>query len=131
MENLAKRLLKKREEAGLSQAQLAAKAKLKNQSIIGMLESGARKSSSHIPAIANALGVESLWLSSGIGPETKANAKTYELSESAMKVALLVNSLDQSKQDALLQFLTVEHIKQEGKELIESQQLSDTKRLQG
>lgn len=111
MDTLAKRLTAKREALGLSQSELAKKAKLKGQSIIGMLESGARKSSSHIPAIANALGVESLWLSSGIGPESKAGAKTYQLSEHAMKIALLANDMSEDKQIALLNFLTAEQIR--------------------
>lgn len=115
MDSLAKRLTTKREVLGLSQSELAKKAKLKNQSIIGMLESGARKSSSHIPAIAHALGVESLWLSSGIGPETRGSAKTYELSESAMKIALLVNEMSEEKQISLLHFLTAEQARLESK----------------
>lgn len=111
METLAKRLSAKREELGLSQQELAKKAKLKSQSIIGMLESGARRSSSHIPAIANALGVESLWLSSGIGPESRADAKTYELSEHAMKIALLANDMSVDQQLALLNFLSTERVR--------------------
>lgn len=69
METLADRLKKAREEKGMNQTELAKKAHLKNQSIIGSLESGHRKSSSHIPAIAQALGVEALWLADGIGPK--------------------------------------------------------------
>lgn len=118
MDTLAKRLTAKREALGLSQSELAKKAKLKGQSIIGMLESGARKSSSHIPAIANALGVESLWLSSGTGPETRGGARTYELSEVAMKVALLVNDMSEEQQVALLSFLTTERSRIEDKESV-------------
>lgn len=67
MNTLAERLKACREDAGFTQAELAQRAKLKNQSIIGGLESGSRKTSSHIPLIANALGVSPLWLSNGIG----------------------------------------------------------------
>jgi len=119
---LAERLIAKREEAKLSQAELAKKAKLKNQSIIGMLESGARKSSSHIPAIAHALGVESLWLSSGTGPEKRGDIKTYELSDTAMKIAMAVNEMSPTYQIALLQLITIEQAKQEGKAISENKQ---------
>lgn len=123
MDTLAQRLVAKREALGLSQQELAKKAKLKSQSIIGMLESGARKSSSHIPAIANALGVESLWLSSGIGPESRSSAKTYELSEAAMKIALLVNAMSEEKQIAMLNFLTAEQIRTDDKASVTQRQL--------
>nr|WP_281719947.1 LexA family transcriptional regulator [Nitrosomonas nitrosa] len=68
MENLANRLKQCREEMGLTQIELAKKARLKNQSIIGSLESGHRKNSRHIPAIAEALGINALWLAEGRGP---------------------------------------------------------------
>ncbi len=67
MGNLAERLKACREEMGFNQAQLAQSAGLKNQSIIGMFETGARKQSSHLPAIAAALGVAVLWLQYGQG----------------------------------------------------------------
>lgn len=67
METLAKRLTETRDALGLTQGQLAKKAGLKNQSIIGMLESGQRKNSAHIPVIADALGVSALWLATGKG----------------------------------------------------------------
>lgn len=57
MNTLAERLTSAREEKGWTQPELAQAARVKNQSTIGMLESGARKSSSYIPAIANALNV--------------------------------------------------------------------------
>ena len=71
MLTLAERLKKCREDLGLSQAELAKLAKLKNQSIIGSLETGYRKKSSHTPAIAFALGIEPLWLAEGRGPKQR------------------------------------------------------------
>ena len=68
METLAKRLKHARAQTSLNQTQLAKKAGLKNQSIIGSLESGHRKSSAYIPAIAQALGVSAIWLATGRGP---------------------------------------------------------------
>lgn len=69
MSLLSDRLKDARAESGMTQEELAKAAKLKNQSIIGMLESGQRKKSSYVPAIANALGVSALWLSTGTGPK--------------------------------------------------------------
>lgn len=70
MSTLSTRLIEAREESGMTQAQLAKAAGVKNQSTIGMIESGERKSSAYIPAIAFVLGVESLWLSEGRGPKS-------------------------------------------------------------
>lgn len=66
---VAERLKESRKEVGLTQAELTKKARLKNQSIIGSLESGHRGTSSRLPAIAAALGVEPLWLAEGRGPK--------------------------------------------------------------
>lgn len=68
MESLATRLAAARVEARLTQTELAKVAGLKNQSIVGSLESGYRKNSSHTPALAAALGVNALWLAEGRGP---------------------------------------------------------------
>ncbi len=85
MTTVSSRLKELRTELGLSQAELAKRAHLKNQSIIGALESGYRKKSSHIPAIAKALGVEALWLAEGKGP-IKTNA-TQSAQEARIPVA--------------------------------------------
>ena len=74
MKTLAERLAEVRAEKGLTQGGLAKAAGLKNQSIIGNLESGHRKNSSHIPAIAAALGVSAMWLSSGRGHRSESEA---------------------------------------------------------
>ena len=58
----------------MTQAELARAAGLKNQSIIGSLESGYRKSTSYSPALADALGVSARWLADGKGPRTLAEA---------------------------------------------------------
>lgn len=79
METLAKRLAETRESLGLTQGQLAKKAGLKNQSIIGMLESGQRKNSAHIPSIADALGVNAMWLSNGSGEKNKSEPASLDV----------------------------------------------------
>lgn len=67
MNTLGERLKSAREEAGLSQEQLAKLANVKNQSVIGSLETGYRKKSSYVPKIALVLRVEALWLATGEG----------------------------------------------------------------
>lgn len=76
MDTLSTRLAAARAEARLTQTELARAAGLKNQSIVGSLESGHRKNSSHTPALAAALGVNALWLAEGRGPKRPADAPT-------------------------------------------------------
>lgn len=64
---LAQRIRSARKARGLTQGELAKAAGLKNQSIIGMLESGVRKSTTYIVQIAAALDVDPAWLQSGTG----------------------------------------------------------------
>ena len=77
MSSFAERLAAARKEAGMTQAELARAAGLKNQSIIGSLESGYRKSTSYSPALADALGVSARWLADGKGSRTLAEATGY------------------------------------------------------
>ena len=51
MSSYAERLVDARESAGMTQTELARAAGLKNQSIIGSLETSYRKSSSYTPAL--------------------------------------------------------------------------------
>lgn len=68
MKTLAERLIAERESRGISQPELAAKAKI-SQSFIGALETGRQKSSGWLPEIAYALGLQAMWLKTGIGPK--------------------------------------------------------------
>lgn len=68
MDTLAKRLTARRDELGLTQEDLAIKAKV-SQGTIGHLESGRNASSRKLPQIAHTLGVNALWLSEGKGPK--------------------------------------------------------------
>ena len=83
MKSLAERLKSSRIEAGLTQGELARRAGVPNQSIIGSLETGYRKASKYIPAIAEVLNVESLWLSEGKG--SKRALKVISSQESGNK----------------------------------------------
>ena len=83
MDTLAKRLAETREAAGLSQTQLAKLAGVK-QSVVGMLETGARKRSAYIPLFAKILKVSALWLAEGKGDKydisnLPAGSKIYVL----------------------------------------------------
>lgn len=83
MDTLAKRLAETREAAGLSQTQLAKLAGVK-QSVVGMLETGARKKSAYIPLFAKILKVSALWLAEGKGDKydisnLPAGSKIYVL----------------------------------------------------
>lgn len=66
---LAWRIWKARTDAGMTQGQLAKRAGLKSQSIIGMLESGQRRRTTYIVQIADALMVDPAWLTEGRGPK--------------------------------------------------------------
>lgn len=68
MRTLAERLAHVRTECGITQAALARAAGV-NQSVIGGLETGYRKTSAYIPVIAAVLGVSALWLAEGRGPK--------------------------------------------------------------
>lgn len=65
--SLAKRLKEAREDRGWSKAELKREAKLNSASTLTELENGAITESPQIPAIANALGVEVMWLKYGKG----------------------------------------------------------------
>ena len=67
MDTFASRLQYARGLRQLSQAALARKCNL-SQSAIASYESGARRDTSKILVLADALGVNALWLSTGRGP---------------------------------------------------------------
>lgn len=69
MNTIAERLKQAREELGLTQPELAAKAKV-SQGTIGNIETGLRKRPRELLAIASALGVEPAWLESGKGQKS-------------------------------------------------------------
>ncbi len=82
MKTLAERLRSARKEAGLTQHELTRRAGLKGQSIIGGLESGGQLTSSYLPQLAAALGVNALWLAEGVGPRHA----TYAQPEAKIKL---------------------------------------------
>lgn len=67
MNSIAERLKAAREAAGLTQPQLATKARV-SQGTIGNIESGLRKRPRDLLSIASALNVSPVWLESGKGP---------------------------------------------------------------
>jgi phage repressor protein C with HTH and peptisase S24 domain len=71
MKTIAERLTDARKKREWTQQELANMAKV-SQAAIGHLEAGTRKTSRSITLIAEALGVESLWLAEGKGPRSNS-----------------------------------------------------------
>lgn len=69
MQTLAERLITEREAQGLTQPELARRAKI-SQSFVAALETGLQRSSGWLPEIAYALGLHAMWLKTGIGPKS-------------------------------------------------------------
>ncbi len=70
MTSLADRLKEERESKKLTQAELARRVGVKKrQSLISNIESGLYQSSPYLPEIAYALGVQAMWLKTGLGPK--------------------------------------------------------------
>lgn len=67
MTTVGKRIVQARKARGLSRPELADAAKIKYPTLAG-LENGDQQTSSFLPQIASALGVNALWLSTGRGP---------------------------------------------------------------
>lgn len=80
MSDFATRLRETREARGLTQPQLA-KLIGKGQSLIGNLEAGSRESSTYIPEIAHALGVDAYWLKTGVRTIIAGDPKIDEVVE--------------------------------------------------
>lgn len=72
LDSLAERLAWARKRVGLSQQQLADRCEVA-QSTIGSLEAGTRYSARKVSVIADALGVDALWLADGKGPQPADN----------------------------------------------------------
>jgi transcriptional regulator with XRE-family HTH domain len=87
---LSERIKLARNGAGLSQAELAEKANVKQQTI-SQLETGKADSCAGINRIAIACGVNPLWLSDEIG-EMKEKARTF--SPQTLAIAEMVEPMD-------------------------------------
>lgn len=68
MSTIQERMIEARTEAGLTQAQLAARAGC-GQTTIASIENGRNKGATPLVMIANVLQVSPLWLVDGIGPK--------------------------------------------------------------
>ena len=75
MDTLASRLKQARKESGMSQDELAEKCGM-TRGGIGHLETGRRNGATNLAQIADALGVNALWLAEGKGPKSAASLKT-------------------------------------------------------
>lgn len=83
MKTLAERLIWARTRKEMSQEELASRVGV-SQSTIGNLEAGIRQTARKLPQIANALGVDALWLADGIGQVTPGQVKEREADASAL-----------------------------------------------
>lgn len=90
---LADRLRSARKKTGLTQEELAARAGLKRQSIIGGLESQHRTTSTYLPQIAAALGVNALWLATGEGPRDIEHALPARKAQLDSKLMLMASGV--------------------------------------
>lgn len=66
--SLGDRLKAARKAAGLTQTELAEKAGLKWQSLVGNVETGGQEGTTNIAKFAKVLNVNPLWLETGSGP---------------------------------------------------------------
>lgn len=78
MTTFADRLKESRVRAGLTQEGLAKAIGQKSQSVISSIESGQNKSTSYLPEIAKAVGVDAFWLKTGKGSPNSAALKPDE-----------------------------------------------------
>lgn len=93
MRTLAERLIEAREEKGWKKSDLMRAAKLKSPSTLTELESGKRTESPQLPVIAEALGVEVIWLQLGRGQKYKKAAEiNYEGDRRISSVAIAFSS---------------------------------------
>lgn len=127
--SLAKRLKEAREDKEWRKVDLMRAAKLKSASTLTELENETITESPQIPAIAEALGVEVMWLKYGKGQKHRPASKDIDISETAFKIAVAVNAMPPEYQTALLHLITLDYIKKEGMALTEIQQLGEEKRL--
>ena len=94
MSSLAERLKECREELGWKKSELRRRAGLRSASTLTSLEKGETVESPQLGAIADALGVEVMWLQHGKGPKQKGSPNpATQFSENALHVAKLIDSL--------------------------------------
>lgn len=100
-ETLGDRLRWARERRGYSQQDLAERVGVR-QSTIGNLESGARRRPRDQRKLADALGVNELWLETGRGPRDRDVGDTARLSEDETDLVLAYRILDGAHRAELL-----------------------------
>ena len=110
MSTLAERLIEAWTDKGWNKAELRRRAGLKPPSTLTELEAGAITHSPQLPAIANALGVEVLWLQYGRGPRRKTAQTMF--GPIASQVASIVEGLEHLQQTELLHFVKLFAMKQ-------------------
>ena len=95
---------------GWNKAELRRRAGLKSPSTLTELESGVITQSPQLPAIANALGVEVLWLQYGRGPRRRGTQ--IPTGPIASQIADIIDPLPHAQQIELLHFVKLFAMKQ-------------------
>jgi phage repressor protein C with HTH and peptisase S24 domain len=98
MRTLAERLIWARDRKGLTQAALA-KLSGVSQGTIGNLESGLRQSARKIANIADAMGVDALWLAEGKGQPGVAKFDPNSIEDNG---ALIAERIARARSDAVI-----------------------------
>ena len=109
MSTLAERLIEAREKKGWKKSELKRRAGLRSPSTLTELENGTITQSPQLPAIANALGVEVLWLQHGRGPKHKS--QSVDPGPIAEEVARMVEEMDLDHQTEILHFIRLYRLK--------------------
>ena len=105
---LATRLNQRREELGWSKAELRRRAGLRSASTLTALENGETVDSPQLGVIADALGVEVMWLQFGKGERLRGSTKPETtLSERALRIAKLVDKVPDQLAEKILNYACV------------------------
>lgn len=109
MSTLAERLIEARQDKGWKKSELKRRAGLRSPSTLTELENGTITQSPQLPAIANALGVEVLWLQHGRGPKHKS--QSVDPGPIAEEVARMVEAMGLDHQTEILHFIRLYRLK--------------------
>jgi transcriptional regulator with XRE-family HTH domain len=90
---LAERLKESRIDKGWRKSDLVRAAGISSPSTVTEIESGKRTNSPQLSKLADALGVEAMWLQFGIGPKF-VDRCLHIYSEEDIRIAKLLNKLD-------------------------------------
>ena len=97
MSTLGNRLRACRKGSGYTQTDVCARIGIK-QGTLSELENDKYPTSSYVPHFAKLYGVEAMWLATGRGPKDIQEARTYKLSDTALRIAIAISDMPQETQ---------------------------------